>query len=146
MEVDAKAERGTNPPSDTLPAPVKNKRIISQMLPFLQGWLSLLSAPRNLLPLSPFPCHQEAQFLILLATTGYSPTHTHSVLERGEGGKGLSDWVSCPGAASDSWVQSQHSLAPPRSENHNRFSVGLLGLHGRSCALLSYYKAQLYIK
>lgn len=143
MEVDAKAEGGTNPLSDALPALVKQKRIISQMLPFLQGWLSLLSTRRNLLPLSPFSCHQEAQVLSLLARTGCSPTHTHSGLERGEGGKGHSQ-TGCPAQTpgcnpSTAWLL-------PRSENHNRFSVGLLGLDGRSCALLSYYKAQLYIK
>lgn len=132
--MDAKAQGGTNPLSDTLPAHVKQKRIVSQMLPFSQGWLSLLSTPRNLLPLSPFPCHQEAQVVSLLARTRGSPTHIPSDLERGEGGKGHSrTGCSLPGLPQTLGCSSSTAWFLPRSENDNRFSVGLLGLDGRSC-------------
>lgn len=145
--MDAKAKGGTNLLSDTLHAPVKQKSITSQMLPFPQGWLSLLSIPRNRLPLSPFPCHQEAQILSLLARTWCSPTHTHSDLGRAEGGKGHS-WAGhpAPGLHQTLGYNPSTAWSLPRSENHKRFSLGLQGRDGRPCALLSCYKAQIYIK
>lgn len=69
LELGAKARGGTNPPSNTLTAPVKQKRIISQTLPFPQGWLSLLSTARYLFPPSPFPWHRGTHVLSLSAGT-----------------------------------------------------------------------------
>lgn len=54
LELRAKVRDGINPLSETLPAPIKQKRITSQTLPFPQGWLAPLSTARYLLPLSPF--------------------------------------------------------------------------------------------
>lgn len=71
LELGAKARDGQTHATIhlLLPAPIKQKRIISQTLPFPQGWLSLLSAPRYLFLLSPFPWHHEAHVLSLLAGT-----------------------------------------------------------------------------
>lgn len=145
LELGVTARGGTNPPSNKRTAPVKQKRI-SQALPFPQGWWSLLSTARYLLPLSPFPWHHKAHVLSLLAGT-MMQSHPYP-LRLGKGWRGketLPGWKSCPRAVPHSLVQPQRSLLP-RSGDRNRYSVGLLGLDGRSCALLSYYKAQFYIK
>lgn len=111
----AKVGDGTDPLSYRLPAPIKQKRIISQTLPFPQGWLALLSTARYLLPLSPFPWHHEAHVLSLLAG---ATMQSHSYpLRLGKGWrdkKAQPDWKSCPRAVPHSLVQPQHSLGPPQ--------------------------------
>lgn len=115
LELRAKVRDGINPLSETLPAPIKQKRITSQTLPFPQGWLAPLSTARYLLPLSPFPWHHEAHVLRLLAGT-MMQSHSYPLRpEKGwRGKKAQPDWKSCPRAVPHSLVQPQRSLGPPQ--------------------------------
>lgn len=144
-----KGKSGTKPLSSTLPALIKQK-IISQTLPFPQGWLSLLSTPGYLLPLSLFPWH-HVRSMARSESVGWDndaiPSHIHSYLERDEGGKRHCQTGNpVPGMYQAPWYNPSIAWFLPRSDDRNRFSVGLLGPDSRSCTLLSYYKAQLYIK